>query len=185
MSTLFLIVICCGVYPLAVYGIARVFFPEKSAGSLILDSGGKVRGSKWMGQSFSGPGYFHPRPSSAGAGYDAANSSGSNWGPTSQKLRDTLVGRIEAYRRENNLDERVSIPADAVTASASGLDPHISPRNARIQAARVARVRHLSGVQVQALVDRYTIQPDLGILGEPVVAVLELNLALDSLALSP
>jgi|ERR1043166_4822413 K+-transporting ATPase ATPase C chain len=177
--TLILAVVCCGLYPLVVWGIAQVAFPEKANGSLIVDKEG-VRGSRLLGQNFSGAKYFHPRPSAAGAnGYDAANSSGSNLGPTSQKLNDAIKERIAAYRKENGLKETDSIPADAVTASGSGLDPHISVRNAVLQTPRVARARGLGEQQVRDLVERYTDKPDLGFLGEAGVNVLLLNLALD------
>src|SRR5689334_126723 len=138
--TLVLATVCCGLYPLIVFGIAQVAFPDKANGSLIQDSSG-VRGSKLLGQGFTGEKYFHPRPSAAGNGYDAANSGGSNLGPTSQKLNDAIKDRIDAYRKENGLKESNSVPADAVTSSGSGLDPHISVRNAEIQVARIAKAR--------------------------------------------
>ena len=117
---------------LVVFGIAQVAFRDRANGSWIVDKDGTVRGSKLLGQNFSGDQYFHPRPSAAGNGYDAANSSGSNLGPTSQKLNDAIKERIEAYRKENGLKETDTVPADAVTASGSGLDPHISRRNAEL-----------------------------------------------------
>ena len=125
--------------------------------------------------------YFHPRPSAAGNGYDAANSSGSNLGPTSQKSNDAIKERIEAYRKENGLKETDAVPADAVTASGSGLDPHISLRNAELQTARVAKTRNLGEEKVRALIQQNTDRADLGVLGEPGVNVLRLNLALDAL----
>src|SRR5205823_70200 len=127
---------------------------------------GTVRGSKLLGQNFTVEKYFHPRPSAAGNGYDAANSSGSNLGPTSQKLNDAIKERIEAYRKENGLKETNPVPADAVTASGSGLDPHISPCNAELQTARVARARGFSEDRVRSLVRQFTDGADLAVLGE-------------------
>lgn len=181
MSTLILAAVCCGLYPLAVYGIAQIAFPAKANGSLITDSHGNVRGSEWIGQGFHSARYFHPRPSAAGNGYDAANSSGSNFGPTSQKLNDAIKERVAAYRQENEMKDTETVPADAVTASGSGLDPHISPRNAALQIRRVAKARGLSEQKIGELVSQYTDQPNFGILGDPGVNVLRLNLALDSL----
>src|SRR5438309_7244562 len=126
VSTLVLAVVCCGVYPLIVFGIAQTLFHDKANGSLMADQAGTVRGSKLLGQQFTGEKYFHPRPSAAGNGYDAANSGGSNLGPTSQKLNDAIKDRVTTYRSENGLKDSESVPADAVTASGSGLDPHIS-----------------------------------------------------------
>ena len=180
LSTLVLTVVCCGLYPLIVFGIAQVAFPDKANGSLISDAKGTVRGSKLLGQQFSGEKYFHPRPSAAGNGYDAANSGGSNLGPTSQKLNDAIKERVEAYRKENGLKENDSVPADAVTASGSGLDPHITVRNAEMQAVRVSRARGLGVERVLELIRANTQAPDLGFLGERTVNVLELNLALES-----
>jgi len=179
VSTLVLTVVCCGVYPVVVWGIAQVAFRDKANGSLVIEKDGTVRGSKLIGQGFTAEKYFHPRPSAAGNGYDAANSSGSNLGPTSQKLNDAIKDRIAAYRKENGLKDTDPVPADAVTASGSGLDPHIGVRNAQLQAGRVANARGLSEQQVRALISRFTDKPDWGILGEPGVNVLELNLALD------
>lgn len=179
MSTLVLVVVCCGLYPVVVWGIAQVCFHDQANGSLIVGKDGTVRGSKLLGQSFTDAKYFHPRPSAAGNGYDAANSSGSNLGPTSQKLNDAIKDRIAAYRTENGLKETDIIPADAVTASGSGLDPHISVHNAEVQAPRVAKARGLPIEKVMELVRANTDRPDLGILGDPGVNVLQLNLALD------
>ena len=181
MSTLVLAVVCCGIYPLIVFGIAQVAFHDKANGSLIMEKDGTVRGSKLLGQNFTAEKYFHPRPSAAGNGYDAANSSGSNLGPTSQKLNDAIKERIEAYRKENGLKETDAVPADAVTASGSGLDPHIGLRNAQLQTAHVAKARDLGEDKVRALIEQSTDSADLGILGEPGVNVLQLNLALDAL----
>jgi K+-transporting ATPase ATPase C chain len=179
LSTLILAVVCCGLYPLVVFGIAQVAFRDKANGSLIVDAGGTVRGSRLIGQQFAGEKYFHPRPSSAGNGYDAANSSGSNLGPTSQKLNDAVKDRIEAFRKENGLSESNAVPADAVTASGSGLDPHISLRNAELQTARVAKARGLSEDKVRELIRVNTDKADLGVLGDSGVNVLVLNLDLN------
>jgi potassium-transporting ATPase KdpC subunit len=181
MATVVLAIVFCGLYPLAVLGIGQALFRDRANGSLIVDQDGAVRGSRLLGQNFSGDGYFHPRPSAAGAGYDAANSGGSNLGPTSRKLHDAIQGRIEAYRKENGLKETESVPADAVTASGSGLDPHISLRNAEIQSKRVARVRQLSEERVRQLIQQYTSGRDFGLFGDSGVNVLALNLALDAL----
>jgi K+-transporting ATPase ATPase C chain len=181
VSTLVLAVVCCGFYPLVVTGISKLAFADKANGSLIMDKDGKIIGSTLLGQNFSGEGYFHPRPSAAGAsGYDAANSSGSNLGPTSRKLADQLTERIAAYRKVNDLAENQPVPADAVTASASGLDPHISPANAALQVARVAKARELTPDLVLALVTANTDRAGLGLLGADGVNVLKLNLALDA-----
>jgi K+-transporting ATPase ATPase C chain len=139
VSTAVFAVVCCGFYPLAVTGIAQLAFAKKANGSLLVDKSGTVIGSELLGQNFSGEGYFHPRPSAAGAnGYDAASSGGSNLGPTSRKLADLIKDRVGTYRATNGLAADQAVPADAVTASGSGLDPHISPANAALQAARVA-----------------------------------------------
>jgi len=185
MSTIVLAIVCCGIYPLVVFGIGQAAFHDKANGSLIVDKDGTIRGSKLLGQGFTAEKYFHPRPSAAGNGYDAANSSGSNLGPTSQKLNDAIKDRIVTYRAENGLKEAEPIPADAVTASGSGLDPHISLQNAALQIPRVAKARGLDADKVRALVKQYTDAADLGVLGEPGVNVLQLNLALDSAPASP
>jgi len=166
------------VYPAVVTGVAQLAFPSQAHGSLVTVDG-KVVGSALIGQNFAKPRYFHPRPSAAGAnGYDAGASSGSNYGPTNQKLIDRVKASVEQYRTENP-DYTGPIPADAVTASASGLDPHISPANAEIQISRVAKARDTSADRVRALVQQHTQGPWLGFVGESRVNVLELNLALD------
>ena len=182
MVTLALAVVCCGLYPLVVFGVSQILFHDKANGSLIVDKAGTIHGSRLIGQSFTADKYFHPRPSAAGNGYDATSSSGSNLGPTSQKLNDAIVQRIADYRAQNNLDTNAPVPADAVTASASGLDPHISVANAEIQIARVAKARGISEEQVRKLVQQNTSGRDLGLFGEPRVNVMTLNFALDGLA---
>jgi K+-transporting ATPase ATPase C chain len=180
VSTLVLAVVCCGIYPLVVYGIGTALFHEKAEGSILVDSRGNVVGSGLIGQNFTSDKYFHPRPSAAGNGYDATSSGGSNLGPTSKKLSDSITQNIADYRAQNGLGTNAPVPADAVTASASGLDPHISPANAEMQAGRVAKARHLEIEDVLSLVHRYTEGPSLGFLGEPGVNVVKLNLALDA-----
>jgi K+-transporting ATPase ATPase C chain len=173
-------VIVCGIYPLIVWGVAQMLFPEKANGTMIVRDG-KTIGSELLAQNFTGPNYFHPRPSAAGdVGYDATSSGGSNLGPTSKKLIDSVKERVEAYRAENNLLPTVPVPADAVTASASGMDPHVSVKNALIQAGRVARARGMSEDAVLVKVKAHIEARGLGILGEPRVNVLTLNLYLDA-----
>jgi K+-transporting ATPase ATPase C chain len=169
-------------YPLLVTGIAQGLFNDEADGSLVENADGDVVGSSRIGQSFSEPGYFHPRPSAAGDGYDASASSGSNLGPTNGDLLASVEERADAYREENGLDADAQVPVDAVTASASGLDPHISVANARLQAPRVADERGLAIDTVLELVDDHTAGRDLGFLGEKRVNVLELNLALDEIS---
>lgn len=181
LLTLIFAVLLCGVYPLAVYAGAQLLFPSQANGSLITDATGTVRGSSLLAQSFTSDRYFQPRPSAAGTGYDATSSSGTNLGPTSQKLADTIKANVAAYRTANHLAPDAPVPADAVTASASGLDPHISLANARLQSARVAQARHLSLDQVTAAVSAATHTRDLGIFGEPTVNVLLLNRSLDEI----
>jgi K+-transporting ATPase ATPase C chain len=181
MVTLVLAVVCCGLYPLVVFGVAQVFFRDQANGSLIVDKDGTVHGSKLLGQQFTADKYFQSRPSAAGNGYDATSSGGSNLGPTSSNLVTTITQRIADYRTANGLATNTLVPADAVTASGSGLDPHISLRNAELQAPRVAKARNVSVEQVLALVRANTDPASVGLLGEPGVNVLELNLALDSL----
>jgi K+-transporting ATPase ATPase C chain len=167
------------VYPLAVTGIAQLVFPGRANGSLVERDGGIV-GSRLLGQPFTDDRYFHPRPSAAGTGYDGAASSPSNLGPTNDALLSAVAERVREYRTLNGLAADAEVPVDAVTSSGSGLDPHISPENARMQARRVARIRGLPLEQVVDLVDAHTDGRGLGFLGEPGVNVLELNLALDS-----
>jgi K+-transporting ATPase ATPase C chain len=167
------------VYPLVLTGVSQVAFPGRSDGSLI-ERDGTVVGSRLLGQSFSGARYFHPRPSAAGDGYDGASSSASNLGPTNEDLLTAIEERVAAYRELNRVASEADVPVDAVTASGSGLDPHISSANARLQAPRVAESRGLPLEEVLDLVDEHTDDRSLGFLGEPGVNVLELNLALDS-----
>lgn len=180
-ATLVLAIVTCGVYPLIVTAATQAGFKSKAHGSLITDKDGAVRGSDLLGQNFTAAQYFHPRPSAAGAGYDAANSGGSNLGPTSQKLNDAIKERIATYRMINGLSDKDAVPADAVTASGSGLDPHISVKNAELQTARVAKARNLSVEKVKELIAASTAKPDLGIFGDAGVNVLKLNLSLDAL----
>jgi len=171
-------VLCGIVYPLVVTGIAQVAFHDKANGSLVKVDG-KIVGSTLIGQQFTAPGYFHPRPSAAGTGYDGFASSSSNLGPANPSFLSSVEDRVAAYRKENGLAAGQSVPVDAVTASASGLDPEISVANARLQAARVAKARALPVDQVLALVDQHTTGREWGFLGEPGVNVLRLDLALD------
>lgn len=169
------------IYPLVTTGLARLVFPGKSSGSLVV-SDGKTVGSELIGQGFTGEKYFHGRPSAAGPeGYDASASSGSNLGPTNARLIEAVDAGAQALRAENNLPEGSIVPSDLVTSSASGLDPHISPEAARLQAPRVADARGLTQAQVIAFIDRNVEGKLLGVFGEPRVNVLKLNLELDSL----
>ena len=181
VSTLVLAVVCCGLYPLIVFGISQLLFRDQANGSLIVSADGSVRGSKLLGQSFSDPKYFHPRPSAAGNGYDATSSGGSNLGPTSRKLNDAIKERLAAYRAENGLSESAAVPTDAVTASGSGLDPHISLQNAELQIPRVLKARGVAEERVRELIRQNTNGRDFGVFGEPGVNVLQLNRALDQL----
>jgi K+-transporting ATPase ATPase C chain len=177
--TIALALLVSGAYPILVWGIAQGLFQHQANGSFIYRDG-KLIGSELLAQGFDGSQYFHPRPSSAGDnGYDAANSGGSNLGPTSKKLIETVNARVSAYRIENGLASDVRVPADAVTASASGLDPDISVDNALIQAGRVARARGLTVENIRAAIAEHSQGRWLGLLGEPRVNVLLLNLALD------
>jgi K+-transporting ATPase ATPase C chain len=181
LLTVVLVVLLCGAYPLAVWAGAQVLFPARANGSLIVDRDGTVRGSALLAQNFSSEKYFQPRPSAAGTGYDATSSSGTNLGPTSQKLADSIKTAVAAYRITNGLAADAAVPADAVTCSGSGLDPQISVANAAIQARRVAAARHLPLATVQALVAAHTEGRDLDVFGEPRINVLLLNLALDQI----
>jgi potassium-transporting ATPase KdpC subunit len=184
LMTIALTVLVGLVYPFVMTGVAQVAFHDRANGSFV-KANGKVVGSSLIGQNFvlkngdPDPRYFQPRPSAAGDGYDALSSGGSNDGPSSQTLLENVSDRVAAYRKLNGLAANAKVPVDAVTASASGLDPDISVANARLQAARVARARKLPVSQVLALVDQHTDKRPLGIFGEETVNVLDLNLALD------
>ncbi|MCP2502162.1 MAG: K(+)-transporting ATPase subunit C [Deltaproteobacteria bacterium] len=177
-ATLLLAVLCCGVYPLIVWAVGQGLFARSANGSLV-QVDGKITGSTLLAQGFTAPNYFHPRPSAAGQGYDAASSSGTNLGPTSKKLIDAVQDRVAAYKAENGLSPDAKVPADAVTSSASGLDPHISPANAELQAGRIAAARGIPREEVLRKIRAHTEGRSLGILGEPRVNVLTLNLSLD------
>ena len=202
-ALLVILVVCCGMYPLAVYGLGQLLFPWKANGSLIDKDGNPATpdnavGSRLLGQSFTSPPYFHLRPSAAGSGYDGANSSGTNLGaisdkllngvaddPTTKDVDESFAGvkqLVQAYRDENGLAPDALVPADAVTRSASGLDPHVSPQNAELQVARVAKARGVSADRVRALIEENTDRRDLGIFGEDGVNVTMLNIALDRLS---
>ena len=198
VSVLVITILTGLIFPFAITTVAAVVFPRQANGSLI-EQNGKVVGSALIGQTFAAPGYFHPRPSNAGSGYDAANSGGTNLGPTSDKLIngihkktddgkddpgnfDGIKDLADAYRKENNLPATQDLPSDVATRSASGLDPEISPANATLQIGRVAKQRGLSEDQVKKLVDENTAGRQLGVLGEARVNVLKLNLAVDQAA---
>jgi potassium-transporting ATPase KdpC subunit len=182
VATIFFAVIVCGIYPLIVLGAGQALFPHQANGSLIVDKSGVVRGSELICQNFTSDKYFHPRPSAAGNnGYDPTSSSGSNLGPTSGTLYTNIMQNVAAYRSDNNMPTNAPVPADAVTESGSGLDPHISIENAELQIPRVAKVRGLSEDKVRELVQENTSGRDLGLFGEPRVNVVTLNFALDSL----
>ncbi len=181
VATILFAVVCSGIYPVVIWGVSQLLFPHQANGSLVKAADNKTRvGSSLLAQGFSGAKYFHPRPSNAGTGYDGSSSGGSNLGPTSQKLIDQIKGNVETYRKENGLPADAVVPADAVTASFSGLDPHISLRNAELQTPRVAKERGLSPDVVKAEIAKATDNPFLGIGGESGVNVLLLNLALDA-----
>lgn len=178
MATAVFAVILCGVYPVLAWIIAEGIFPYKANGSLIVMDG-RIAGSSLLAQGFRDAKYFHPRPSSAGNGYDALNSGGSNLGPISGKLIRDIEHRSHDYRAENGLQPNDSIPADAVTASGSGLDSHISFENALLQVSRVAMARNLNRDDVRKMVIKHTEDRTFGLIGEPRVNVLLLNLDLD------
>ncbi|HXQ14892.1 MAG TPA: potassium-transporting ATPase subunit KdpC [Caulobacteraceae bacterium] len=171
-------------YPAVLFGVGRAFFSDQANGSLVL-RGGAVVGSTLIGQGFSRPEYFQPRPSAAGNGYDATQSSGTNLAPANPKLIEQVRQSAQAYRKLNGLAPDALAPIDGVTSSGSGLDPDISPQNAALQAARIAKARGIGETVVKALVAANTRGPDLGFLGAPRVSVLELNLALDRAAPMP
>jgi potassium-transporting ATPase KdpC subunit len=183
VATVFFAVIVCGLYPLVIDGLGQVMFSHQANGSLMLDKSGAVRGSELLCQNFTSDKYFHPRPSAAGSnGYDPTASGGSNLGPTSGTLYTNIMNNIAAYRADNpTLPTNAPVPADAVTESGSGLDPHISLANAEIQIPRVAKLRGLSEDKVRELVQQNTRGRDLGLFGEPRVNVMTLNFALDNL----
>jgi K+-transporting ATPase ATPase C chain len=166
------------VHPFVVTGVAQAVFPARAGGSLVTDAAGHVVGSALIAQAFTSPRYFQPRPSAAGNGYDATSSGGSNLGPTSQKLRDRIVADVQRLQKDNP-EAAGPVPAELVTASASGLDPHLSPEAALWQVPRVARARGRSPAEVKSLVDAAVEGRTFGLLGEPTVNVLRLNLALD------
>jgi potassium-transporting ATPase KdpC subunit len=177
--TVILLIICCGIYPLVIFGAGQLLFSKQANGSLVVDDSGKPIASTLLAQNFTADKYFAPRPSSAGTGYDSTSSSGSNYGSTSQALHDAVQQRVSDYRKANNLTTDQLVPADAVEASGSGLDPHISLQNAALQLPRVAKARGMSEDDLKALIAKYTDGRDFGILGEPGVNIVKLNLALD------
>ena len=179
LVTLLFAVLLCGLFPVVVWGAGQLLWRDKANGSLLVDRDGTIRGSALLAQNFASAKYFHPRPSAAGTGYDATSSSGTNYGPTSQKLADSVKAAVAAYRAENNLAADAAGPAEAGTSSGSGLDPHISLANAALQAPRVAQARGVTLQKVQAAIAANTDARDLGVLGEAGVNVLLLNRALD------
>lgn len=176
--TVVLFVLTAVAYPLVVTGIAQIVFNREANGG-ILEVDGEAAGSSLIGQQFTSPYYFHGRPSAAGEGYDASASGGSNLGPTSAELLTSIEERVRAFRAENGLATDAEVPADAVTASGSGLDPHVSPATVRLQVARVAAARGADEQAVRELVEEFVEDPFLGIIGEPRVNVLKLNIELD------
>ena len=179
LITLLLLIICCCIYPVFIFGAGQLLFPDKADGSIVYDANNKPIASTLLGQTFAADKYFNPRPSAAGNGYDSTSSGGSNLGALSQTLHDNVKQRVADYRKANHLSDTQLVPADAVTASASGLDPHISVKNALMQLPRVAQARGMSEPDVKALMEKYTDGPDLGILGDAGVNIVKLNLALD------
>lgn len=185
MTLLLLTVLLGVVYPVFIWAIGQLMFQKNAAGSLLYFENGKILGSSLIAQKCTAPQYFHPRPSNAGSrGYDAVHSGASNLGPTSQKLIDSLKERAVAFRIENNLSADTMIPADAVTTSGSGLDPHISLANALLQAPRVAQARNLSLAIVEHLIKDHIEECSWGFLGEDRIHVLQLNVALDQISSS-
>ena len=174
-------VLLCGAYPLLVWAGAQALFPTQANGSLLRDKAGTVIGSALLAQNFSSDKYFQPRASAAGTGYDATSSGGTNYGPTSQKLNDSIKAAVAAYRTANGMAADAPVPADAVTSSASGLDPDITPNGALFQVPRVAAARGLPEDQLRQLVQAHVETRLFGLIGEPHVNVLKLNLALDAL----
>ncbi len=179
LITLVLLIVCCCIYPVFVFGAGQLLFADKADGSIVYDANGKPIASTLLGQQFGADKYFNPRPSAAGNGYDSTSSGGSNLGALSQTLHDNVKQRVSDYRKANNLGDTQLVPADAVTASGSGLDPHISVKNALMQLPRVAKTRGMSETDVKALMEKYTDGPDFGILGDAGVNIVKLNLALD------
>jgi len=180
LATVVLCIVVSGIYPILIWGVGQLLFPHQANGSLV-ERNGQILGSELLAQGFSGAKYFHPRPSAAGTGYDPLNSGGSNLGPTSQKLIDGVKANATQYRQENGLPPEAVVPADSVTASGSGLDPHISLQNAQLQIPRVAKERGLTEELVRGEVAKATDNPLLGLGGDPGVNILKLNLALDAL----
>jgi len=177
-ATLVTLVLTGLLYPVAMTGLAQALFPNAANGSLVKDDSGKVIGSRLLAQSFANPAYFQPRPSAAGSGYDGLASGGSNLGPTSAKLQERVKSELTRLARENSA-ARSPVPIELVTASGSGLDPHVSPEAARWQIDRVARARAVSPERIAAALEASVVGRDLEILGEPTVNVLDLNQALD------
>lgn len=184
LAVILLAVLLCGIYPLAIWGIGHLLFPDTADGSL-LRQGERIVGSSLIAQPFTAPGYFHPRPSAVDYSSPKANSGGSNLGPLSRSLGERIAKRAMNYRRENGLPDDFRIPAEALSASASGLDPHITPADAAAQAPRVARARGVSEGQVRRLLQAHLEGRQLGIFGEPRINVLLLNLALDGMTKTP
>jgi K+-transporting ATPase ATPase C chain len=179
--TVLLLVVCCVLYPLVVFGAGQLLFSKQANGSLVSGPDGKPIASTLLGQTFTADKYFSPRPSAAGTGYDSTSSSGSNFGSTSQALHDAVKQRVADYRKANSLPDSQVVPADAVEASGSGLDPHISLKNAAFQIPRVAKARGMNEDDLKKLVGQCTDGRDFGILGEPGVNIVKLNLTLDGL----